>query len=174
MSRLRPLALAASAAIWAAMPVAVQAAEAPACIPSAQAEALMQLLMPSVLETVGKQCAGTVPNHVFRMQDSALLARYAQAAQATRGDAMKALQHFGMPDISDKMFDAVTEELARTIAKDKMFGTMDQSGCLAIDRMLGSAEALEPAAFARMVVALVVLSQKGEKSRKPNICPFTE
>lgn len=174
MNRLRWLSLAASGAVWVVTPIAAQAAAAPPCMAPEQAEALMQMMMPSVLETAGKQCAIAVPDRPLRMNDSALLARYATAAQATRGDAVKALQHFGMPDISDKMFDAVTEELARKIADDKMFGTLDRSGCLAVDRMLSGAETLEAAAFARMVVALVVLSQKGEKSNKLNICPFSE
>lgn len=163
------------AALWIGASAMVGAQAAPAdlpCLTEQEGQSLVVLVLPDVLDAVGKTCATALPaTATLRAGLPALVARYRVNGDAAWTAAKPAISKLGGEQFRDMNPDVmrplITTIMGPLIAKD-----IKPRDCPRIDRITGLLAPLPVANTAALVVELFQLGTDRTKTRAPfSICP---
>lgn len=158
--------LAAGAAL---LGLSAHAAAQPACLTTAEAETVVQAMLPSLIETVGEQCAPFLPaNSAVVARSDALMQRYAPAAEMARDEAASVALR--MLDDGESPPPAVEEsggelvlglfEMGIAVAMNDM---LDADSCPTADRVFTIVEPLPSRNFASLLVLLIEIGSEDDE-----------
>lgn len=157
--------------------LSTQAAAQPACLTSAEAETVIQAMLPSLIENVSERCAVYLPaNSAVVARADALSQRYAPAADAARAGA--AALTMRMLDGGDTPFLVDDEsggelmiglfEMGISVA---MADLLDAESCLTANRIFETLEPLPARNFAGLLTLLIEIGSRDEDESE-NSSPF--
>ncbi|TPG53994.1 hypothetical protein [Sphingomonas glacialis] len=163
------------AALWIGATATVAAQAAPTdlpCLTEQEGQSLVRVVLPDVLDAVGKACASTLPpTATLRAGLPALVARYRMDGDSAWNAAKPAIGKLGGEQLRgmdpDVIRPLVSSLLGPLVVKD-----LKPGDCPRIDRITGLLAPLPVANTAALVVQLFLLGSDSSKKRAPfTICP---
>lgn len=152
-----------------------QVSAQPACLTNAEAETMIQALLPSLIENISEQCGSYLPaNAGLIARSGALSQRYAPAAESVRAEAaVLALRIFDGDDAPPVEKDAGGElvlgifEMGIAVA---MSEAMDGESCPIADRVFTALEPLPSRNFSSLLTLLIEIGSSDDDNEDPG--PF--
>ncbi len=167
------LKIATASALIAVISQPIVAAAAPSCLTPAEAQALVRVALPDVIDGVTDKCKTTLPGTSFILQSgSGLIERYRGSANSAWPAAKPAITKIAgeqgaflaaMPD------DAVKPLLSALITGEIGKGIKAEQ-CDMIDSLMAAIAPLPAENMADLLVAIVGLAAKEGKSSKLTLC----
>lgn len=158
--------LAAGAAI---LCLSAQAAAQPACLTTSEAETVVQALLPSVIETVGEQCAPFLPaNSAMTARSDALMQRYTPAAEMARDEAASVALRIlndgeSPPPVAEESGGELVLGLFEMGIAVAMNDMLDADSCPTADRVFMVIEPLPSRNFASLLVLLMEIGSRDDE-----------
>ncbi|MGP1283100.1 MAG: hypothetical protein ACTS1X_09005 [Parasphingopyxis sp.] len=167
--------LAAGAAL---LGLSAQATAQPACLTNAEAETMIQAMLPSLIDNVSEQCEAHLPaNAGLIARSEALGERYTPAAEAARPEAAGlALRILDEGEDDTPPFDAESGgelvlgifEMGIAVA---MADAMDAESCPIADRVFTALEPLPSRNFSSLLTLLIEIGGRDDEDDDPG--PFS-
>ncbi|WP_299327905.1 hypothetical protein [Parasphingopyxis sp.] len=151
--------------------LSVQAAAQPACLTHAEAETVIQAMLPSLIDTVGEQCAPFLPaNSDLVARGNLLSQRHTPAAEMARDEAASiALRILNdgetPPPVEESGGELVLGlfEMGIAVAMNDM---LDADSCPTADRVFTILEPLPSRNFAGLLILLIELGTRDDESNE--------
>lgn len=169
----KSLASVALSAALLAMPGQAIAQKAEKCVTAQEAEALMLTFLPDVIETLSSTCKPSLPATArLSNADDAIANVYRPASEAAAADGTAAFARL-MGGSEAPVEPALLKALTPMMVSAALGAEVKPSDCADIEDIYSALEPLPPQNMAQLLVALVKLGSKGQKSGKADqfICP---
>lgn len=129
------------------------------CVRPADAEPLVQALIPELVVDIGRICASTLPaTALVRQTDSAFLTRYRGEADIAWSRAQAGLRKIlGGSDVERLLGSSMARPLLATLVTPALTRGVQPSDCPAIDRIVTLLEPLPPRSAAPLFVSVLQL-----------------
>lgn len=151
-------------------------AQAPACIPQREAEALFLALAPAMIGSVAATCAAALPpGALLRRPAGQLTAKYAGPADAAWPTAREGLRKLLGPDAAPMMDSEMAKPMITAMIAPLLAKEVKAKDCPHIDRILTLIDPLPARNTAGLLVAILDISGKakggGQKPGPFILCP---
>lgn len=157
--------------------LSAQVAAQPACLTNAEAETVIQAMLPSLITNVSEQCGAHLPIDADLIARGHMLAeRYEPAANAVRSEAaglaLRILDdNEGVPAFgADSGGELVLGIFEMGIAV-AMADAMDANSCPTANRIFNALEPLPSANFSSLLVLLIEMGSRDDEDGSPS--PFS-
>lgn len=151
-------------------------AQAPACIPQPEAEALFLALAPAMIGSVAATCAPVLPaNAILRRSSAALTAKYAAESEVAWPRAKEGLRKLLGPDGGQMVDSELARPMVTAMVAPMLAKEVKAKDCPNIDRVLTLIDPLPARNTAALIVA--ILDMSGQARAKPgrkaglSLCP---
>ena len=150
-------------------------AQAPACIPQRQAEALFLAMAPAVIGTVAATCAPALPpSAILRRSVGPLTAKFAAESDAAWPLAREALRTLVGPEAGAMVDSELARPMVTAMVAPLLAKEVKLKDCGSIDRVLRLIDPLPARNTAGLVVAIMEMA--GNDRKRVNaplaICPL--
>ena len=162
--------LAAGAAL---LGMSAQVAAQPACLTNAEAETVVQAMLPSLITNVSEQCSGFLPANANLIARGPLLGeRYTPAADAARSDAANLALRIlddgeGAPELATDSGGELVLGIFEMGIAVAMADAMDASTCPVADRVFTALEPLPARNFSNLLVLLIEIGSRDDETPGP-------
>lgn len=150
------------------------AAQAPACIPQREAEALFLALAPAMIGSVAATCATALPpNALLRRSVGPLTAKYAAESDAAWPAAREGLRKLVGPDNAAMVDSELARPMVSAMVAPMLAKAVKPKDCPNIDRILTLADPLPAKNTAGLIVAIIdIAGDKKPRGASPfAVCP---
>lgn len=138
-------------------------AQAPACIPQKEAEALFLALAPALIGSVAATCAPTLPaNALLRRSVGPLTAKYAAESDAAWPAAREGLRKLLGRDAAQLVDSELARPMVTAMVAPMLAKEIKAKDCPNIDRVLELIDPLPARNTAGLVVAILDMSGAGQ------------
>jgi hypothetical protein len=152
-------------------------AQAPACIPQREAEALFLAMAPAIIGSVAATCAASLPpTATLRRSVGPLTAKYAAESEAAWPVAKEGLRKLVGPEASAMVDSELARPMVTAIVAPLLAKEVKARDCPNIDRILTLIDPLPAKNTAALVIAIIDISGKearGKGGAAFSLCPAT-
>lgn len=141
------------------------------CLEKPQARALVNYVLPDLLDTAARRCRPSLASTAF-LPSAAGQASIARMRAAAAGDwprAKEAMLRLADNPAAAALPDAALKQMVSAGLPEKFAGNLDLKDCEALDDLMRALDPLPPGEVGTVTAALMVLTDSNP-SRKPLIC----